>query len=454
MCGIVGVYNKDQAAVLAANAMFAEQHRGQESCGIAVSDGKIIRLRKRMGLVRDVFNPEELEKLPGHIAIGHVRYPTRGTSTEFNSQPHLVETLAGPCYSLASNGDIINYHEMRHILENKGVYFVSSNDGELILKYIIYKVEIEKMSIIDAIKCCMKEIKGAYSTVLATRYELYIFRDPYGFRPLSIGKTADDSFVVASETCALDIVQAKFISCVNPAEIIVINDKGIRHIDNNPNDYRVIDYPQHCIFEHIYFSRPDSYQFQEDVFNVREKIGAKLAQLDHDFHPDLVVPVPDSSNFIASGYAKYKNMPVTFGLIRNHYVGRTFIRADQATRDEAVIHKYNILPHTFEDKIVVLIDDSIIRGTTIKKIIDIILKAGAKEVHLRLGSPEVKHCCFYGIDTPNKSDFIANRMTKDEIAEEYNLTSLKHISLENLLECVSKPNNYCTTCFSGKYIVT
>ena len=451
MCGIVGVFNHAHAAILAANAMFAEQHRGQESCGIAVSDGKVIRLRKRMGLVKEVFSPEELEKLPGHIAIGHVRYPTRGTSTEFNSQPHLVETLAGPCYSLASNGDIVNYHEMRRYLEDKGVYFASSNDGELLLKYIIYKVEKENLSIIEAIKSCMKDIRGAYSTVLATRYELYMFRDPYAFRPMSYGKTADGSIVVASETCALDILNAKYISWVKPAEIIIVNDKGIRHIENDPNDYRKLEYNQHCIFEHIYFSRPDSYQFQEDVYSVRERIGVKLAELDNDFTPDLIVPVPDSSNFIASGYAKHKNKPVTFGLIRNHYVGRTFIRSEQSIRDEYVSHKFNVLPHIFEDKKVVLIDDSVIRGTTIKKIIDIIYKAGAKEVHLRLGSPEVIYSCFYGIDTPNSDDLIANKLSKNQILEEFKLQTMKHISLENLLDCVRKPLHYCHACFSGKY---
>ena len=235
MCGIVGVYNHLHAAELASKAMFAVQHRGQESCGIAASDGKVIRLRKRMGLVKEVFPPEELDKMPGSIAIGHVRYPTRGTSAEFNSQPHLVETLAGPCYTLASNGDLVNYHEVRTALENKGVYFSSNNDGELILKYILFKIEKENMTIIDAIKSFMSEVKGAYSTVLATRYELYMFRDPYGFRPMSWGKTDDGSVVVASETCGLDIVNAHFVAWVKPAEIIVVNEKGIKHIDNDPN---------------------------------------------------------------------------------------------------------------------------------------------------------------------------------------------------------------------------
>ena len=453
MCGIVGVYNHARAATLVANALFAEQHRGQESCGIAVSNGREIKLRKKMGLVKDVFGAEILESLSGHIAIGHVRYPTRGTSTEFNSQPHLVETLAGPCFSLASNGDIVNYHEIRNFLENRGVYFTSSNDGELILKYIVYKVEIEGFSIVEAIKFGMKEIKGAYSTVLTTRDKLYMFRDPFGFRPMSFGKTDDNSIVVASETCALDIVNAKFISCVNPAEIIVVCESGVEHIQNDPNDYRDIDFARQCIFEHIYFSRPDSYQFHEDVFSVRERIGVKLAEMDMELTPDLVVPVPDSSNFIASGYANFKKMPVTFGLIRNHYVGRTFIKSEQSIRDESAKHKYNILPHTFEDKVVVLIDDSIVRGTTIKKIIDIIHRAGAKEIHLRLGSPEVRFPCYYGIDTPNSDDLIANRLSKKQILKDYNLSSIKHINLESLLNCVCKPLHYCHACFSGNYPV-
>ena len=451
MCGIVGVYNHNQAASFVAKALFAEQHRGQESCGIAASDGKIIRLRKRMGLVKDVFPPEELEKMPGNIAIGHVRYPTRGSSTEFNSQPHVVETLAGPCYTLASNGDLVNYHEVRRALEDKGVYFSSSNDGELILKFIIYKVEKENLSLVDAIKSFMMEVKGAYSTVLATRNELYMFRDPYGFRPMSWGKTDDNTIAVASETCALDILNAKYVSWVKPAEIIIVNEKGIRNIENNPLDYRKTEEPRHCIFEHIYFSRPDSYQFNEDVYKVRENIGAKLSEIDNDLVPDLVVPVPDSSNFIAFGYANHKKMPVTFGLIRNHYVGRTFIKPEQSIRDESVRQKFNILPHTFEDKVVVLIDDSIVRGTTIKKIIDMIYKAGAKEVHLRIGSPQVKFSCFYGIDTPTSDELIANKMTIENIIKDFKLSSLKHIDTENLKTCVSKPANYCTACFSGNY---
>lgn len=451
MCGIFGIFDHDQAAALAAKGLFAEQHRGQESCGMAVSDGKTIRLAKKMGLVKDVFTPEQVEALPGNIAVGHVRYPTRGSSTADNSQPHVVELLSGPTYALASNGDIVNYFDMKRQLEQKGVWFRSSNDGELILKYIIFKVEKEAMTIVDAISSFMKEVKGAFSTVLITREEMYMFRDPYGFRPMSWGKLENNAVAVASESCALDILNATFVQEVKPAEIIVVSQKGIKHIEQDPLKFRNTELNRHCIFEHIYFSRPDSFEFSEDVYKVRENIGAQLAIADEDFHPDLVVPVPDSSNFIAHGYANYKKMPVTYGLIRNHYVGRTFIKPEQKIRDESVRQKFNVLPHLFKDKVVVLIDDSIVRGTTIRKIIGMILSAGAKEVHLRIGSPQVTNSCFYGIDTPTKDELIANRKTIDEICEYLNIKTIKHINIDNLKKTVSKPDHYCDACFSGNY---
>jgi len=453
MCGIVGVYNHNKAATLTANALFALQHRGQESCGIAVSDGQIIKLRKRMGLVKNVFTPEELDKLPGSIAIGHVRYPTRGTATEYNSQPHVVETLSGPICALASNGDIVNYQQIKEDLESKGVFFYSHNDGELLLKYILYQTEKEGRSIVEAIKSLMTEVHGAYSTVLTTRDELIMFRDPYGFRPMSLGRLDDDTYVVASESCGLDILNARFVSWVKPAEIVVVNRKGLHRIENGPMQYRTTDHPKHCIFELIYFSRPDSFQFNEDVYTVRENIGAKLAEMDSDLTPDLVVPVPDSANFIAKGYANAKQMQLTFGLIRNHYVGRTFIKPEQSIRDESVRQKFNVLPHVFKNKSVVLVDDSIVRGTTIKQLIDIIYNAGAKEVHLRIGSPAVKHSCYYGIDTPTEEELIANRMTIEDIVSDFGLTSLKYTPLENLLQCVQHPKDFCHACFSGKYFI-
>ena len=453
MCGIVGVYNNPNAASIAAKAMYAEQHRGQESCGIASSDGKIIRIKKKMGLVNAAFTEKELDGLVGNIAIGHVRYPKQGFVNEYNSQPHTVETLTGSNYALASNGDIRNYKEVRSMLEGKGVYFLSNADSELLLKYIAYKVEIDNLDIVTAIRHLMKEVKGAFSTVFATSNELYLFRDPYGVRPMSLGQMRDGTIVCTSETCALDIVQAKYISWVKPAEIIILNETGMHRIENDLKEYRSHPYPQHCIFELVYFSRPDSYQFSEDVYRVREKIGMKLAEQDTDFMPDLIVPVPDSSNFIAFGYANQKKMPVTFGLIRNHYVGRTFIKPEQSNRDESVRMKFNFTPHTFEGKKVALIDDSIVRGTTIKKIIELVKEAGAKEVHLRIGSPPVKHSCFYGINTPDENDLIANKMSVQNIVEDFKLASLKYICHDNIFSCVSKPKHYCDACFSGTYNV-
>jgi amidophosphoribosyltransferase len=270
---------------------------------------------------------------------------------------------------------------------------------------------------------------------------------------MSHGITADDTVVVASETCALDIVNAKFVAWVKPAEIIVVNERGLNYIENDPTLYRTTDHAKHCVFEHIYFSRPDSYQFNENVYNVREKIGAKLAELDDDLTPDMIVPVPDSSNFIAFGYANYKKIPLTFGLIRNHYVGRTFIRPEQSIRDESVRQKFNVLPNIYKDKVVVLIDDSIVRGTTIKQISYMIYQAGAKEIHLRIGSPQVISSCYYGIDTPTENELIANTMSIESIIKDFGLFSLKHISLDKLLECVQKPKNYCHACFSGKYFI-
>jgi len=452
MCGIIGIFGSENAAHLATLGLFAEQHRGQESCGMAVNDGTTIKLRKKMGLVKDVFTPEKIKNLEGLIAIGHVRYPTRGSSSVYNSQPYIVETLSGPSYALSSNGDIVNYNEIRSWLEEKGVYFASGNDGELILKFIVYYVERENFTIQNAIFELMKNVKGAYSTILATKTEMYLFRDPYGFRPMSYGKTKDGAVVVASESCALDILYMDWKNEVKPAEIIVVNNDVITNIETNPNDFRETTTNKHCIFEHIYFSRPDSVIFDENVFEVREKIGRVLAEND-DIDPDVVVPVPDSSNFIALGYAKQMNKPFEMGLIRNHYVGRTFIKPEQTIRDESVYQKFNPLPDFFKGKCVTLVDDSIVRGTTLRKIIKLIRNAGAKEIHLRIGSPAVKNSCYYGIDTPTSEELIANNKSVDEIREYIGSDSLKYLSMEQLKKAVDVPQNYCYACFDGNYPV-
>ena len=451
MCGILGVFGNPNAARLTSLGLFAIQHRGQESCGMAVSDGKVIRLRKKMGLIKEVFTESELDKLPGSIAIGHVRYPTKGSATEFNTQPHLVETLAGPTYALASNGDIVNYHAMRRFLEENNVYFKSDNDGELLVKYIAYQVMRQGDGIIEAIRHMMRDIKGAYSTVLCTRDALYMFRDPHSIRPMVWGKMQDGTVVVASESCALDTLGATDRQEIPSAGIIKVSDEGIRVIENDPALYRNVPNPRHCIFEQIYFSRPDSYHFGEDVFRVREALGAALARADHGLKADYVVPVPDSANFIGLGYSNEAKIPLSLGLIRNHYIGRTFIKPEQTIRDESVRQKFNLLPNFFKDKSVVLIDDSIVRGTTIRKIVELIKRAGVKEVHLRIGSPQVKYSCYYGIDTPSKEELIANRFDLEQIRQRTGVDSLKFLDINDLRTCVQKPEDYCYACFNGDY---
>jgi amidophosphoribosyltransferase len=454
MCGIIGIYGNPNAAGMAALGMFAEQHRGQESCGMAVSDGKVIRLRKKMGLVKEVFTDDKLREMPGSLSIGHVRYPTKGSATEFNSQPHLVETLSGPCLALASNGDIVNYQEIRNYLEEKQVYFNSDNDGELLVKFIAYKVDKEGYNIQKAIKELMKRFRGAFSTVLITRDEMYMFRDPYSIRPMVWGKASNGAIVVASESCALDTLFVTERKEVPSAGIICVSKDGIKVFENGIKNYRVTENQCHCIFEHIYFSRPDSHHFGENVFEVREKIGACLAEMDAGLDVDYVVPVPDSSNFMGIGYARRKKIPLSLGLIRNHYVGRTFIKPEQTIRDESVRQKFNVLPNFFQDKKIVLIDDSIVRGTTIRKIVELIKLAGASEVHLRIGSPQVKFSCYYGIDTPTREELVANQISLEEIRIKSGADTLKHLPIVALRNCVTVPDDYCYACFNGDYPIS
>lgn len=452
MCGVAGYFSRSGANVAGQVmlGLYSEQHRGQESCGIAVSDGKVIRLHKSMGYVKEVFTPETLRDLPGHIAIGQVRYPTRGSSVLQNAQPYIIETLGGPIYAVASNGDIVNYDEIARWLQTRGVHLSSSNDGELIGRFLVYHHERLDMSIPDAIRLLMNRVKGAYSSLFLTPNSLYVFRDEYGFRPLFLGEINGD-VAVASETCALDILRPHKTREISPGEIVQISREKIAsspkpdHLFNHkPQEFR------HCVFELIYFARPDSFQFNEYVYSVRQKIGAKLASYDN-FDADVALPVPDSANFMALGYANAKRIPFDFGLIRNHYVGRTFIRPDQHLRDESVRQKFNPLKDFFTNKRVVIVDDSIVRGTTIRKIVRMIRGAGAREIHLRIGSPPVKHSCYYGIDTPRRKELIANSMTLEEIREYVEVDSLKYLKIEDLKDCVKKSNHFCYACFDGNY---
>ncbi len=460
MCGIAGVFGVPKAQHLVANVLFSIQHRGQESCGVSVrtADGNVLT-HKGMGLVKHVLLPSVLDQYDGEIAIGHVRYPTAGKSNVVNSQPHSIELAEGAHMSVCSNGDIINYAELRSELEQEyGFVFKSDNDGELIGRLIAFHHVMRKKTIEEAIFETQQQLKGAFSTVLIYRDTMYGFRDPHAFRPFSIGHISWDGegsmpsegVVFASESCAFGIVGAHHVRELSPGEIIKLErGKPVETVKVSPKKR------QHCVFELIYFSRPDSELFGERVYDIRKKIGAVLADMDSDIPTgdDLVViSVPDSSNFMALGYAEQKNARFDMGLLRNHYVGRTFTRPDQQQRDEGVKQKFNPLPGFFSNKRVVLVDDSIVRGTTLRKIVRMIKGAGAKEVHVRIGSPQVIGSCYYGIDTPTREELIATQKTTEEIARFLSATSLKYTPVDAFSSIVTDANNYCFACFNLDYI--
>lgn len=452
MCGIFGYIGKEKASEITALGLFILQHRGQESCGIAVSDGEKLTLIKEMGYVKEVLYQERIEKLDGFAAIGHVRYPTRGTPNLANSQPHLIETLNGPAYAFASNGDIVNYKTLRKEYEKKQIFFHSDNDGELIGKMLVYKLEREGKKIIEAVKEIMEEVKGAYSALFLTKDRIYAFRDPWGFRPMVFGRT-EGGFAIGSESVAMDIIRAKEWREVEPAELLIISQEGVESVKYDEEVLRRgRKTPAHCSFEIIYFARPDSYQYRQFVHEKRMQLGEKLAEKDN-IKADAVVPVPDSSNFMALGYSKKSGIPLCFGLIRSHYIGRTFIKPSQSIRDESVRQKFNPLYRFFHGKKIILVDDSIVRGTTIRKIVRMIKGAGAKEVHVRIASPPVKFPCYYGIDTPTYEELIANKMKIEEIRKFIEADSLMYLTVEELQEVLDNPENFCYACFNGDYPV-
>lgn len=460
MCGIAGVFESEGASGIVAAILFAIQHRGQESCGAAARDasGRIIG-HKGMGLVKQVLDEEVQARLAGATAIGHVRYPTAGCSDVVNAQPHVIELAEGPVMAISSNGDLINYGELRGRLESEGVVFKSDNDAELIGRLIAMYHVRDGLDITAAIARVQVELKGAFSTVLMYRDRLYAFRDPHGFRPMVMGhlhpegegEPASEGTVFSSESCGFGIVGARLLREVKPGEILQL-EKGrpVTTVGLAPLQ------PRHCVFELIYFSRPDSSHFGETVYQTRERIGACMAAKDEALvnGEDLaVMPVPDSSNFIALGYAKAKKAEFSMGLLRNHYVGRTFIKPTQASRDEGVKQKFNPLPDFFPGKRVVLIDDSIVRGTSLRKIVSMIRKAGAKEIHVRIGSPKVIGPCFYGIDTPTREELIANRMSETEIKDYLGADSLRWLEVEDFQGLLpGRRQDFCTACFDLDYI--
>lgn len=452
MCGVIGILS-DQLDVFpdVINGLFQMQHRGQDGSGIAICDGRRIRLHKEVGYVREVFVQRPSPNFRGHLACGHVRYPTQGAARLANAQPHVATTLDGVVMALASNGDLTNYWAIRKMLAAEGVEFVGTNDGELLLKFIAYHHLRRGHTLLDSLRLMQSDVRGAYSACLITRDRLFAIRDPYGVRPLAFGG-ANGHWVVASETNALDINRADLVDQVQPGEIVEFSPDGVvRRPHPNPTAARNgRTTAAHCAFEHVYFSRPDSITFGRRVYDVRKEIGAWLAAHD-DVEGDVVVPVPDSSNAVALGYAQEADLPFELGLVRNHYVGRTFINPDQPRRDEGVKLKFNPLRSVFKEQRVILIDDSIVRGTTSRKLVRMVRSAGASEVHMRIGSPVTRNSCFYGVDTPTSEELIGNQMSVEGIREYLTADSLRYMTVEGLRECVGDEGDFCMACFDGEY---
>ena len=444
-CGIVGVFGSPEASIWTYLGLYSLQHRGQESSGIASSDGEKIHKHLGMGLVSDVFDQNVLEELPGHIAIGHNRYSTTGSSNEQNIGPIVVNHKLGTI-GVAHNGNLVNSHSLRGKLEDRGSIFQTTTDSEVILHLV---AKSWRNSIEEKISEAVQQIEGAFSLVFITKDKLIAVRDQHGFRPLAIGKKKD-SFIFASETCAFDLIEAEYIRDVKPGEMLIVDKKGMK-------SHQVIEKttPTHCVFEFVYFSRPDSQIFGEYVDKTRRKLGKNLAE-EKPSEADIVISVPDSSNTAALGYSARSDAKYEIGLIRNHYIGRTFIHPKQKIRDMNVLIKYNTVGGVLNDRRVVMVDDSIVRGTTIKGLVKRIRKAGAKEVHIRVTSPPIKYPCYYGMDFPTKEELIANGRSVSEIAKYLGVNSLEYLSLEMMLNAMPKDNgqNYCTACFDGNYPVS
>ncbi len=441
-CGVFGIYGHPEAANLTYLGLHALQHRGQEGAGICSSDGRLIHIEKSMGLVTDIFSEKRLKRLPGDIAIGHNRYSTAGTSSLKNVQPIVVNFSLGP-FAIAHNGNLINALELRDELESKGAIFQSTSDSEVIVHLI---ANSRAGGLYERLIDTMKKISGAFSLLLMSENELIATRDPYGFRPLSIGRY-DGAYVVASETCALDLIGAVYERDVEPGEIVIMNKAGIKSIKTVPSQRHAF-----CIFEFIYFARPDSNIFGNlNVDAVRKEFGRQLAR-ENPIDADIVIPVPDSGVPAALGYAEESGIPFDFGLIRNHYVGRTFIEPRQSIRHFGVKIKLNPVRQLLQGKRVLVVDDSIVRGTTSKKIIKMIRESGgAREVHMRVSSPPTIGPCFYGIDTPTRRELIASTHRLDEIKKYITSDTLQYLSLEGLLNVIPKPEEYCTACFDDNY---
>ena len=440
-CGVVGVYGHPEAANLVYLGLYALQHRGQESAGIVASTHSKMRLEVGMGLVADVFDPIRILKLPGPLAIGHNRYSTAGKSELVNAQPCMINYSAGSL-ALAHNGNLVNAHAIRKGLGSKGAIFQSTNDSEVIVHLM---AQSKAETFVDQAAEALRQVSGAYSLVLMTKTELVAARDPHGFRPLCLGKL-DGSYIVASETCVMDLIEAEFIREVEPGELILINDQGIQSFF----PFKKVE-TKHCVFEHIYFARPDSFIFGEHVYTARKNMGRAMAQ-ESPADVDLIVPVPDSGVVSAMGFAEESGIPFEMGLIRNHYVGRTFIEPQSQIRHFGVKLKLNPVKEIIAGKRIAIIDDSIVRGTTARKIVKMLRDVGAKEIHLRISAPPILHSCFYGIDTPTKEELIAHTHDLEETRLYLAADSLAYLSLEKMMEVLENgKKKFCSACFDGNY---
>ncbi|MBZ5500093.1 MAG: amidophosphoribosyltransferase [Acidobacteriia bacterium] len=439
-CGIFAIVSHAEAARMTYLGLYALQHRGQESAGIVSSDGKKLHQQKRMGHVAEVFDESCLEHLVGDSAIGHVRYSTTGGSAIANAQPILVDGWRGPI-ALAHNGNLVNAGALRRELERDGAIFNSTSDSEVILHLLCRS---KRRSFLEAFAEVLQLIQGAYSLVVLTPTSVLVARDPRGFRPLCIGQV-DDRFVFASETCAFDLIDANYIRDVEPGEILVVEGDSLDSHFLLPKEK-----PAYCIFEHVYFSRPDSLVFGRNVNESRKLLGKYLA-MEYPTEADVVVPVPDSGVSAALGYVQQSGLPLEFGLIRNHYVGRTFIEPRQSIRNFGVKVKLNPVREILRDRRIILVDDSIVRGTTSRKIVHIIRAAGAKEIHVRITSPPIVGPCYYGIDTPTKRELIASSKSVEEIRKFIGADSLHYLSLESLLKSVGAGERFCSACFTDRY---
>jgi amidophosphoribosyltransferase len=442
-CGVFGIFDHPEAANMTYLGLYALQHRGQESCGIATSDGARLHVSRSMGYVNDAFNEAVLGTLIGKLAVGHVRYSTAGSSRLANAGPLVIDCAHGEI-AVCHNGNLVNATELRDEMVRNGAIFQTTTDSEVIL-HLYARSKAPKPE--DALVEALSQVRGAFSLTILTKDRLMAVRDPHGFRPLVLGRLGD-AVVVCSETCALDLIGATYIRDIEPGEVFVVGPEGHRSI----KPFAVAPLA-HCVFEHVYFARPDSYVFGQSVNEARTSLGRLLAQ-EQPVNADVVVPIPDSGVCAATGFAEASGIPLRMGLIRNHYVGRTFIEPRQSIRHFGVRVKLNPVRSILEGQRVVLIDDSIVRGTTSRKIVKMVRAAGAREVHMRISCPPTISPCFYGVDTPNRSELIAATHSIEEITKYIEADSLGYLSLQGLLTAVGpRRSSYCTSCYTGHYPV-